>query len=95
MLDEHFEGRAPEVGLVDVVGTKAQVFAHADGVHGEEPGGGEAVDVAEVQAGIGQRPLRGLGVDLVLAEVGEVGIVGRGHPDDHCSARGTHNSGAR
>ena len=50
VLHEHLERRPARVGLVEVDRVQAQVLGHPGGVHGEEAGGGEAVDIGEGQA---------------------------------------------
>ena len=83
VLHEHLERRPARVGLVEVGGVEPQVLGHPGGVHGEEAGGGEPVDVGEGQPGVGQGPVGGLAVDGVLGELGEIGVVRRRHPGDH------------
>ena len=89
VLDEHLEGRAAGVGLVEVRRVQPEVLAQLHGVHREEPGGGVAVDLVPRDAGVGQRPVGRDRVDPELGQLRMVRVVGGGNAGDHSHGAGT------
>jgi hypothetical protein len=89
VLDQHLERGAADVGLIEVLRADPEILREHHRAHGEEPDRGVAVHVGEGKAGVGQGPLGGLGVDLELREVGEMGVVrGRHACDDGPASHG-------